>query len=46
MEKGDVIFEYVDSKNKLVDIFTKSLHVEPFHKILKELGFLDPFCFE
>lgn len=46
VEKSDVIFEYVNTKNQLVDIFTKLLSIKLFHKICRELGILDPSCFE
>lgn len=41
VEKGDVVFEHVDSKNELADIFTKPLAIEPFFNIRRELGMLD-----
>lgn len=41
VEKGDLIFEHVDSKNQLVDIFTKALAIGPFFNIRLELGTLD-----
>ena len=41
VEKGDVVFEHVDSKNQLADIFTKPLATEPFIFIRGELGILD-----
>lgn len=41
VEKDDVIFEHVDSKNQLADIFTKPLATEPFSNIHRELGILD-----
>lgn len=40
-EKGDVIFEHIDNKNQLADIFTKPLATEPFFNIRRELGILD-----
>lgn len=46
MEKCDVIFEYVDIKNQLANIFIKSLTAEPFHKICRGLGILGPPCFD
>lgn len=46
MEKGDVVFEYVDTKNRIATIFTKMLYAEPLHNCLIELGILDPSCFE
>lgn len=39
--KDNVVFEYVDTKNELFDIFTKFLFAEPFHKIRTEMKFLD-----
>ncbi|KAK2382297.1 putative mitochondrial protein [Trifolium repens] len=41
VEKGDVVFEHVESKNQLADIFTKPLATEPFVYIRGELGILD-----
>lgn len=41
VEKGDVVFEHVDSKNQLVDIFTKPVVAELFFNIHRELGILD-----
>lgn len=41
IEKCDVVFEHVDSKNQLVDIFTKPLVIGPFFNIRRELGILD-----
>lgn len=41
VEKGVVIFEHVESKNQLADIFTKPLAMEPFLNIRKELGVVD-----
>lgn len=41
VEKGVVVFEHVDSKNQLADIFTKPLVTEPFFNIRRELGVLD-----
>ena len=40
-EKGDIVFEHVDSKNQLADIFTKPLATDPFIFIRGELGILD-----
>ena len=44
VEKKDVTFEYVDTKNKLADIFTKPLPSESFLKIRRELGIFDTSC--
>jgi hypothetical protein len=41
VEKGDVVFEHVDSKNQLADIFTKPLATKPFFHIHRELGIID-----
>jgi hypothetical protein len=41
VEKGDVVFEHVESKNQLADIFTKPLATDPFIYIRGELGILD-----
>ena len=41
VEKMDVIFEHVDSKNQLPDIFIKPLATEPFINIRGELGIID-----
>jgi len=46
VEKKDVTFEYVDTKNQLADIFTKPLPSDPFLKIRRELGILDTSCFK
>lgn len=43
VERGDVIFKHVDSKNQLVDIFTKPLTTESFFNIFRELRILDIF---
>lgn len=44
VEKGVIIFEYIDTKNQLADIFTKTLSSELFHKICRELEILDSSC--
>lgn len=41
VEKGDIVFDHVDSKYQLADIFTKPLAIEPFFNIRRELGILD-----
>ena len=41
VEKGDVVFAHVDSKNQLADIFTKPLATESFFNIRGELGIID-----
>lgn len=41
VEKGDVFFEHVDSKNQLAEIFTKPLVIGPFFYIRQKLGILD-----
>ena len=41
VEKEDVTFEHVDTKNQLADIFTKPLTTYLFFNILRELGILD-----
>lgn len=41
VEKDDVIFEHVDSKNQLAYIFIKPLVTEPFFNIQRELGILN-----
>ena len=41
VEKGDVLFEHVDRKNQLADIFKKPLATGPFFSIQRELGILD-----
>ena len=33
VEKGDVVFEHVDRRNQLTNIFTKPLATEPFFNI-------------
>ena len=40
VEKGEVVFEHVDRKNQLTDIFTKPLATEPFFHIRREPGVL------
>jgi len=39
--KGDVVLEFVDTKNQLADIFTKPLNKDSFYNIRRELGMLD-----
>jgi len=39
--KGDVVLEFVDTKNQLADIFTKPLNKDSFYNIRRELGLLD-----
>ena len=39
--KGDVVLEFVDTKNQLADIFTKSPNKDSFDTIRRELGLLD-----
>jgi hypothetical protein len=41
VEKGDIVFEHVNTENQLADIFTKPLATEPFFHIRRELGILD-----
>ncbi|XP_058774788.1 secreted RxLR effector protein 161-like [Vicia villosa] len=41
VEKGEVVFEHVESKKQLADIFTKPLATGPFFSIRRELGILD-----
>lgn len=41
VEKDDVVFEHVYSKNQLADIFIKPLAIELFFNILQELDILD-----
>ena len=41
VQKGDCVLEFVDTKNKLADIFTKPLPKETFFAIRRELGLLD-----
>lgn len=41
VEKGDVVFEHVDSKNQRADIFTKPLATESFFNIRREFGIHD-----
>ena len=40
-EKVDCVLEFLDTKNKLVDIFTKPLNKDSFYTIRRELGLLD-----
>ena len=37
-QKGDIILEFVSTKDQLVDIFTKSLSEEQFVDIRRQLG--------
>ena len=39
--KGDVVLEFVDTKNQLADIFTKPLSKDTFYNIRRELGLID-----
>ena len=39
--KGDVVLEFVDTKNQLADIFTKPLSKDTFYNIIRELGLID-----
>ena len=39
--KGDCVLEFVDTKNQLADIFTKTLSKDSFYTIKRELGLLD-----
>ena len=39
--KGDVVLEFVDTKNQLADIFTKPINKDSFYTIRRELGLLD-----
>ena len=41
VQKGDCILEFVDTKNQLVDIFTKPLPKENLFAIRRELGLID-----
>jgi len=41
VQKGDCVLEFVDTKNQLADIFTKTLPQEAFFAIRRELGILD-----
>lgn len=41
VEKENVVFEHVGTKNQLADIFTKPLVTESFFNIRRELGILD-----
>lgn len=41
VEKEDVVFEHVDAKYQLADIFTITPATEPFFIISRELGILD-----
>ena len=39
--KGDVVLEYINTKEQLADIFTKPLDRDQFGKIRGELGLMD-----
>ena len=39
--KGDVVLEFVDTKNQLADSFTKPLSKDTFYNIRRELGLID-----
>src|SRR3954471_1321057 len=41
VEKGEVIFEHIESKKQLVNIFTKPLATKQYFNIRRELGILD-----
>ncbi|KAL3006578.1 hypothetical protein AAZX31_08G286300 [Glycine max] len=41
VQKGDCVLEFVDTKNQLADIFTKTLLKENFFAIRRELGLID-----
>ena len=41
VQKGDCILEFLETKNQLVDIFTKHLPKESFFAIRREIGFMD-----
>lgn len=40
-QKGDIVLEFVDMKNKLADIFTKSLALDRFSHIQIGLAIID-----
>ena len=44
VEKGDCVFEFIESSKQLADIFTKPLPKESFFYIRSELGILDASC--
>lgn len=46
VKKGDVIFEYVNTKSQLANIYTKPLSSNLFHNIFLCLGVLDFLCFK
>lgn len=46
VEKGDCVFEFVETTNQLADIFTKTLPKESFFRIRSELGILDISCID
>ena len=41
VQNGDCVLEFVDTKNRLADIFMKLLPKETFFAIRRELGLLD-----
>ena len=41
VQKGECILEFVNTKNQLVNIFTKPLPKENFFAIRRELGLID-----
>ena len=42
IQNNDIMLEYINTKNQLVDIFTKALNKNKFCEIRRELGILDP----
>jgi hypothetical protein len=45
-QRGDIEIAYVNTKNQLADIFTKSLDEKTFSKLRNELNILDSRNFE
>jgi hypothetical protein len=44
--KGDIEIAYINTKNQLADIFTKTLDEKTFSKLRNELNILDSRNFE
>ena len=43
VQKGDCVFEFMDTKNQLADILTKPLPNKSFFSIRRELGLIDQY---
>jgi len=43
VSNGDIVLDFVPTKNQLADIFTRPLNQDRFEIIKSELGLCDPF---